>query len=297
MSNTTVENTVSAPVAEVAPVASSNASEVLFKRIQQLKGEMGLLEKLFKEALKEASKNGKAKKASKKDPSAPKGELPPQTKAHNERVNVLLEQMRASGWEEYKTKKGEVCPKSIQNAKGLFVFEGSISEKFPEGRQPNFKDALTYKGFVEPAPLKEKTPAKKEKKEKEIPAPVVQEKKVEVVEEKPKKEKKEKVEKPKKEKVEKAEKAEKAEKPKKEKKEKKAEVVKTEVVAPVASTEEEEAESVTIWTFKGKSYYRTSSNECWECNKDNSKGKWAGVYDPVADKIDDSVAEPELEWD
>ena len=51
------------------------------------------------------------------------------------------------------------------------------------------------------------------------------------------------------------------------------------------------------WTFKGKKYMRTADNCVWVMKSDGSMGAWAGVYDPVVDKIDDSVEEPVLEED
>ena len=62
--------------------------------------------------------------------------------------------------------------------------------------------------------------------------------------------------------------------------------------APVVAVEETTVEP---WTFKGKKYLRTPSNECWLATEDGEMGAWAGVYDATTDKIDDSVPEPELE--
>ena len=60
----------------------------------------------------------------------------------------------------------------------------------------------------------------------------------------------------------------------------------------VALTDEDAAR---LWTWKSKKYFRTSANECWVANADGSMGKWAGVYDPIADSIDADAEEPEIE--
>lgn len=66
--------------------------------------------------------------------------------------------------------------------------------------------------------------------------------------------------------------------------------------APAPAAEEDEV-SAELWTWKGKKYFRTSGNECWLAEADGSMGKWAGVYDPVADDIDADAEEPEIEME
>jgi colicin import membrane protein len=65
---------------------------------------------------------------------------------------------------------------------------------------------------------------------------------------------------------------------------------------PVAS-EEAETENVSaeLWEHKGKSYFRTSQNDCWHASAEGEMGAWAGRYDPIKDKIDPSAKEPEFE--
>ena len=46
------------------------------------------------------------------------------------------------------------------------------------------------------------------------------------------------------------------------------------------------------WPYKGKQYLRNSDNEVWVRGGDGGCGEWQGVYQPVEDRIDDSVAEP-----
>ena len=66
--------------------------------------------------------------------------------------------------------------------------------------------------------------------------------------------------------------------------------------APPSDSESDEDELVLKkWVFRGKTYYRSDENDCWRANDDGSMGAWAGKYDPVADKIDDTAEEPESE--
>lgn len=46
------------------------------------------------------------------------------------------------------------------------------------------------------------------------------------------------------------------------------------------------------WTYKGKKYLRNSDGEMWAAEADGSIGKWVGVYDAKADKIDTTAEEP-----
>jgi TPP-dependent indolepyruvate ferredoxin oxidoreductase alpha subunit len=64
-------------------------------------------------------------------------------------------------------------------------------------------------------------------------------------------------------------------------------------VAAVASpTTPAEAESTSIdFQLNGKSYTRLDSGETWEVLS-NGDLSWAGIYDPVSNKIDSSVPEP-----
>jgi nucleolin len=63
------------------------------------------------------------------------------------------------------------------------------------------------------------------------------------------------------------------------------------------ATAEAETENVSaeLWEHKGKSYFRTSQNDCWHASAEGEMGAWAGRYDPIKDKIDPSATEPEFE--
>lgn len=63
------------------------------------------------------------------------------------------------------------------------------------------------------------------------------------------------------------------------------------------ATAEAETENVSaeLWEHKGKNYFRTSQNDCWNASAEGEMGAWAGRYDPIKDKIDPSATEPEFE--
>jgi len=71
------------------------------------------------------------------------------------------------------------------------------------------------------------------------------------------------------------------------KREAKAAVAATPAPAPPA------AEDPKFITISGKKHIvYPSNNHCYRCEKDNTQGEWAGLYDPISRKIDDSVEEP-----
>jgi len=73
--------------------------------------------------------------------------------------------------------------------------------------------------------------------------------------------------------------------------------------APAEDEDEDDDESVGVtlepWRFKGKMYQRVPNGEntfaCWNSNADGSRGRWAGEYSTVKDKIDSTVPEPEFD--
>ena len=81
----------------------------------------------------------------------------------------------------------------------------------------------------------------------------------------------------------------------------------TRAVAPAPAMDMDEDEDddesmgVTLeaWKFKGKNYQRVPNGDntfaCWNSNADGSRGRWAGQYSTVKDKIDSSVPEPEFD--
>jgi len=75
------------------------------------------------------------------------------------------------------------------------------------------------------------------------------------------------------------------------------------VPAPAPAEDEDDDESVGVtlepWRFKGKMYQRVPNGDntfaCWNSNADGSRGRWAGQYSTVKDKIDSTVPEPEFD--
>jgi hypothetical protein len=49
------------------------------------------------------------------------------------------------------------------------------------------------------------------------------------------------------------------------------------------------------WTYKGKKYLRNADGETWTVGADGGVGKWVGLYDLKADKLDTSAPEPVFE--
>jgi len=71
--------------------------------------------------------------------------------------------------------------------------------------------------------------------------------------------------------------------------------------APAEDEDDDESVGVTLepWRFKGKMYQRVPNGDntfaCWNSNADGSRGRWAGQYSTVKDKIDSTVPEPEFD--
>jgi histone H1/5 len=63
--------------------------------------------------------------------------------------------------------------------------------------------------------------------------------------------------------------------------------------APAPVAEDEEEESLQLFKHKGKTYLRSSQNECWLQGPGNTMGAWQGIYNPTKDAI---VSAPEPEY-
>ena len=299
--------------------------------------------KLLKAVVADAERRGKSvSKPSKKAGSAPKGVAPPQLKKPRAWVDFTLKHAIEGGWESFvihqsktdkktgeKTAEEIVMPAAIQNEDGAWVYEDSIGEKTPAGRQINHKEAMSLSkqrkdGAHETWALFESTYVDEEPAEKPVKAVV----KVAVV-------RKTAAEKAAEAEAKKAEKEAEKEAKKAEKEAERAaakaakEAEKAAVKAAAASSKKTPAKApvkpaapvaapvkpamkapvvakkpdVVIpadgaahpWTFKGKKCLRTSDNEVWEAKADGSIGKWLGLYNPAEDKIDDSAPEPEFD--
>lgn len=119
-----------------------------------------LLGRISKQAVDEmgrrAKTSAKGKKAPKKTGSMPKGRVPDQLRKPREWVNHVKADAIANGWPSYtmhqvrknketgeKEEEEIEMPGSEQNAEGVHVFEGSITEKLPKGRAFTHKDAMS----------------------------------------------------------------------------------------------------------------------------------------------------------
>ena len=51
------------------------------------------------------------------------------------------------------------------------------------------------------------------------------------------------------------------------------------------------------WTYKGKRYFRNFDGETWIVGSDGGVGKWIGIYDVESDKMDTSAPEPVFDDD
>ena len=98
----------------------------------------------------------KGKKAPKKTGSMPKGRVPDQLRKPREWVNYVKADAITNGWPSYtmhQTRKNKETgekeeeeiemPASEENAEGVHVFEGTITEQAPKGRAFTHKDAMS----------------------------------------------------------------------------------------------------------------------------------------------------------
>ncbi len=118
------------------------------------------LMKLMKAVVNEAEKKTKLEKktvakAAKKDNGAPKGVVPPQLRKPRAWVEFVLEHALNNGWESFvvfQSKKNKETgekeeeeiemPGSILHD-GAYVYDGSVTEKTPEGKQIIHKEAMS----------------------------------------------------------------------------------------------------------------------------------------------------------
>lgn len=111
--------------------------------------------KLLKSAITEAEKKSKittktTKTTTKKSGSMPKGTVPPQLRKPRAWVEFTLKHALENGWESFtitqKKKDGEVeeieMPASILH-EGAYIYEDSVTEKTPTGKQIIHKEAMS----------------------------------------------------------------------------------------------------------------------------------------------------------
>ena len=118
--------------------------------------------KVMKQALAAAEKRstgsaprGRAAAAAKKTGSMPKGVVPPQLRKPRAWVDFTLQHALENGWEPftvYQTKKDKESGEKIEEEiempgsilhDGAYVYEGSVTEKTPAGKQLIHKDAMS----------------------------------------------------------------------------------------------------------------------------------------------------------
>jgi hypothetical protein len=118
---------------------------------------LGRISKLAVDEMgRRAKTSAKGKKAAKKTGSMPKGRVPDQLRKPREWVNYVKADAIANGWPSYtmhQTRKNKETgekeeeeiemPGSEQNAEGVHVFEGTITEEMPKGRAFTHKDAMS----------------------------------------------------------------------------------------------------------------------------------------------------------
>jgi hypothetical protein len=115
--------------------------------------------KVIKTAVTEAEKRSKGvaakARSTKKAGSMPKGIVPPQLRKPRAWVDFTLQHALENGWEKftiYQTKKDKVTQEKIEEEiempgsilhDGAYVYEGSVTEKNPNGKQLIHKDAMS----------------------------------------------------------------------------------------------------------------------------------------------------------
>ena len=143
----------------VAAVAEPVDLESLMSSLKSL--EAADLFKVMKQALSEAEKRNKGSAprgkaaAAKKTGSMPKGVVPPQLRKPRAWVDFTLQHALENGWESFtvfQTKKDKVSGDKVEEEiempasemhEGAWVYEGSVTDKCPTGKQLIHKDAMS----------------------------------------------------------------------------------------------------------------------------------------------------------
>jgi hypothetical protein len=147
------------PVDSKTPSADPVEMESVLATLKSL--EAADLFKVMKLALAEAEKRAKGTAprgraaAAKKAGSMPKGVVPPQLRKPRAWVDFTLQHALENGWEPfivYQTKKDKVTGEKVEEEiempgsvlhDGAHVYDGSVTEKCPAGRQLIHKDAMS----------------------------------------------------------------------------------------------------------------------------------------------------------
>jgi hypothetical protein len=155
----TDEMPIASAVAEVAEVTEVVIDlESILAALKQL--DTDDLMKVLKLAVAETEKrmkgtSARGKAAAKKTGSMPKGVVPPQLKKPRAWVDFTLKHALENGWEAftvYQTKKDKETGEKIEEEiempasilhDGAYVYEGSVTDKCPTGKQLIHKDAMS----------------------------------------------------------------------------------------------------------------------------------------------------------
>ena len=323
----------------------SNTTENVIVSFNEIMNSLKSLEaselfKLLKAAATEAEKKNKpsnkrggssdSRVARKKTGSMPKGKVPPQLMKPRAWVDYTLKDALSNGWEAFtisqthKDKEsGEKITEEIEMPasilhNGAHVFDGSVTDKTPDGKQLIHKEAMslskqrkesghpTYAAFeAQYVPEEDSSDSSSESDSNSTTKIVVKKTAAEKEQEKAA--------------AKLAKEQEKTSKPVKSVPAKT--VVKATVQTPVKPETPETAEVVpkaTVkaapkkpakveeipndgmvhpWTYNGKKYLRNFEGETWTVGADGGVGEWAGLYDSKSNKLDTSAPEPEFEED
>jgi hypothetical protein len=153
----------SSEIPTASAVATASEPVEMESLVASLKSlETADLFKVMKQALSEAEKRtkvttskSKAAAPAKKAGSMPKGVVPPQLRKPRAWVDFTLAHALENGWEAftvYQTKKDKVTGEKVEEEiempgsvvhNGAHVYEGSVTEKTPDGKQLIHKDAMS----------------------------------------------------------------------------------------------------------------------------------------------------------
>ena len=307
--------------------------------------------KFMKVALSEAEKKTKQSKTAsttsttKKTGSMPKGAVPPQLKKPRAWVEYTLKNALENGWEKFtivQKKKDKEANTTIEEEiempasvlhNGSYIYEDSISEKNPNGRQIIHKEAMSLSKQRKEAGHASYTEfeaqyvdeSSSDEDSKSESASTTSSKKIVVKKTAAEKEAEKEAKNAQKEAEKEAKKAEKAAakaqkeaekaatKTQKETEKKSADLAPAKAVKKAEATPETSPSKtakkpvtkieipndgmVHPWTYKGKKYLRNFEGETWEVDVDGNIGAWVGLYDSKADKLDTSAPEPVFEDD
>ena len=142
-------------VEELLNTIKTLESSDLFKIMKAVSSE---LEKKSKESMKESKKEPKESKKSKKEPKEPKEQKEKESKPIAW-VKFTLKHALENGWESFTVQQkkkdketGEVVQSVLEKSGSIlheekYIYDGSITEKSPNGIQITYKDAMSLSKY------------------------------------------------------------------------------------------------------------------------------------------------------